>query len=111
MFEVSDLDLADRIKELEEEKEVIKDKLLNKILDYNRISNANWNMGLRETVESLHDDVESLFKSPRGFTMQYFAEDCSYCEKVDDGWVCKKFNKVLEEGRLEVCFCEDFEWR
>lgn len=88
------------------EKEIIKDKLLNLILDYDEISDMNYWMGLSESVESMQDMVEDLFKDPEGFTIQHDAEECK-CYDKEEG-ECLKFNKELEPE--DVCFCNDFVW-
>ena len=102
----------DLIKDLEEckkEKELIKNKLLNLILDYDEISNDNWNMGLSEAVESIHEDVEDLFKNPYTFQMQRFCDDCKYYLEVDyNKGNCDKLNKSVDGNPN---YCEEFEWK
>lgn len=107
-YEDNKEDLLKSLKQCEEEKELIKDKLLNLILDYDEISHDNWNFGLKDSVKSIHNDVEKLFKNPHDFKMERLCDDCKYYDEINpDEGNCIKFGKIVDCG---VTYCEEFEW-
>lgn len=103
--------ICDENEQLKKEKEIIKEKLLKYIIEYHKISNDNWNMGLRESVEGMQDEVEALFKNPIGWEYYFDCDDCTQYQEIKDNLDkghCRKHNKEVNcymEG------CEDFEWK
>lgn len=52
---------------LEEEKQLIKDKLINEILKYERISDLNYYEGYNKVLEVVIGDIKELFDNPKDF--------------------------------------------
>ena len=46
---------------------IIKEKLLDDILDYNRIADLNYYEGYNVTLQKVKTDIEKLFENPFGF--------------------------------------------
>ena len=104
-FPMSDEQVVNLLNKFIIEKEIIKNKLLNEILDYDKISHDNWMMGLTESVESIKSEVEDLFNNPKSFQLRKESDDCAYWHHG----VCSKFNKEIEEFTL--CDCKEFKWK
>lgn len=100
---------SQEIKDMVNEKEIILEKLLTMILDYDKISNDNWNMGLSEAVESLHDEVQELFENPMEFTITMDCDECKYYRELEyTKGKCIKRDKEVD-GLDKAC--DKFEWK
>ena len=78
-------------------------------MDYDKISNDNYNMGLSESVETLQEEVKELFENPYEFKIDNYCDDCKhYNEKEYPNGECIKNDKTVNELDLA---CEDFEWK
>ena len=64
------LDLMDLLNTFHEEKTIIKSKLLNEILEYDKVSKDNFDFGFSESLDYIHREVEELFENPIGFTLE-----------------------------------------
>lgn len=112
---IKDEDKIDELRnennQLKKEKELIKNKLLTQILDKDMISNSNYNFGLYETIEDLHEMVNDLFKNPYDFEVVYDCDDCDYFTENEEDLTgnCSKHNKHITE--IYGCACSDFKWK
>ena len=100
-----------RVHILEKEKEIIKEKLLKYILEYNKVSNDNWCLGFSEALECMHDEVEELFKNPFGWEYSFDCDDCKFFREIGNNYDkanCIKFNKEI--GYWDVA-CGEFKWK
>lgn len=93
------------------EREMIKNKLINQILEYGKISYDNYSMGLSESVEAIIDEVEELFENPRKFKLLPSHYQCHNFKEyeTDDYGLCKKFNE--KKYMWEDTDCKEFEWK
>ena len=98
-------EICDLLNQYEEEREIIYDKLLNQIIDYDEISHSNYYYGLSESVEDLKEDVILLFKDPKSFEVTHECDDCEYYSENN----CSKYNKKVEE--YYGSDCEGFSWK
>lgn len=104
--------LNEKCKRLEEEKELIKNKLLKYILNYNKIAVDNWNYGLSESIETIHNEVEELFKNPAEWLYMYDCNECEHFESYEDNYdiaYCNKFQKEISYFKSNDC--EEFKWK
>ena len=102
-------DLIDLLNDSYIEREVIKDKLLNQILDYDKIAHDNYVAGLSESVEGLQEEVKELFRSPMQFMIINFCDDCKHFKEITyPKGKCLKHGEEFED--IDIA-CEDFEWK
>ena len=87
---------------------LIKYKILNLILDYDKISHYNYYYGLKESVEELHEEVNDLFKDPYSFKVECACDDCKYYMFVKGEDTCRRFHKKID---LYDNVCSEFQWR
>ena len=104
------LEEAWKNKKLKEEKQLIKHKLIELILNYDEISHDNYHYGLSEAVEGMHESVIALFNDPYNFKMEHYCDDCNYFKEDEEQkkFHCSKFNKTVDEYDLG---CDSFEWK
>ena len=104
--------LLEENEQLKQEKELIKYKLLKYILNYNKIANDNYNMGLSESVEQIHDEIKELFENPTNWRYLFSCDECTHFKSEKDHYdkaYCQKFKKEI--SYFEETDCKEFEWK
>lgn len=89
--------------------EIIKDKLLNQILDYDKLSYSNYIFGFSETLEDVISEVEELFENPLDFNVDVYCDNCYYSKEDDDDIFCRIFNE--KKKSYSPVICDNFKWK